>query len=62
MSTITEGGSPLEAYVAAEEAWTKALQAAVANHGSWGDVQQAYQVVKQTQSSLRAAEERTWTQ
>lgn len=71
MSTIHEEGrelvtgildrkAALDAYEAAEETWTKALQAAVANHGDWAYVQQAHIIVKQTQAALRALEERTW--
>ena len=57
---ILERKAALAAYVAAEEAWTKALQLAVSNHGDWAYVQQAHVVVKQTQAALRALEERTW--
>lgn len=71
MSTIHEEGrelvagilnrkQALDAYTAAEDAWTRALQAAVSNHGDWAYVQQAHVVVKQTESALRALEERTW--
>ena len=50
MSTST---NPLvSAYVQAEEAWRQALQAAVSNHGDWGHVRQAGEVVKQCQAAL----------
>jgi hypothetical protein len=45
----------LEAYVAAEDAWRLALQAAVANHGDWGHVRQAGEIVKQAQAALDRA-------
>lgn len=71
MSTIHEEGrnlvagildrkQALDAYTAAEEAWTRALQLAVSNHGDWAYVQQAHVIVKQCQAKLRELEERTW--
>ena len=57
---ILERKQALDAYVAAEEVWTKALQAAVSNHGDWAYVQQAHVIVKQCQAKLRALEEKTW--
>jgi hypothetical protein len=54
--------SPLvQAYEAAEEAWRAALQLAVSNHGDWGHVQQAHQIVKQCQAALRAEAEKQWS-
>jgi hypothetical protein len=41
---------------AADDAYTAAIQAAVSNHGSWADVQQAHQAVKQCRSALQASE------
>ena len=57
---ILERKQALDAYTATEEAWTRALQAAVSNHGDWAYVQQAHVVVKQCQAKLRALEEHTW--
>ena len=57
---ILERKAALDAYTAAEETWTRALQAAVANHGDWAYVQQAHVIVKQCQAKLRALEEKTW--
>jgi hypothetical protein len=56
----------LAQYVAAEDAWREALQAAVskgagASNGDWGHVQQAHTVVKQCQAALRAEAEKQWT-
>ena len=50
-----------DALKAAEDAWTRALQDAAGNHGDWGHVRQAAEVVKQITASIRAAEERRWT-
>jgi nuclear transport factor 2 (NTF2) superfamily protein len=44
------------ALAAAEDAWRTALQAAVANHGDWRDVQQASEVTHQARAALTQAE------
>lgn len=50
-----ERKAALDAYQAAEDAWRAALQAAVSNHGDWGHVRQAGEVVKQCQAALDQA-------
>lgn len=44
-----------EALKSADDAYTKAVQAAVSGHGTWADVQEAKHAVRQAQAAQQEA-------